>query len=76
MDKELGAQVDALCSKLIESYKTILKRSRIEDESVQQYELLQLSTASENIVSIFCSVKADSINNSSYFFSFSLGSEL
>lgn len=54
MDKELAAQVDALCSKLIESYKLILKRSRIEDESVQEYEQLQLSTATESIVSDIC----------------------
>jgi len=51
MEKELASQVDALCSKLIESYKLILKRSRIEDESVQEHEQLQLSTATENIVS-------------------------
>ena len=43
--------VDQHISKLLDSYKVLIRRGQIIDDSVQRFEELQLLTASENIVS-------------------------
>lgn len=50
-EKEFGRNVQMSCSRLLDSYKTILRRAQISDErSLQKYEELQLDAAVEQIV--------------------------
>ena len=48
--------VDQHISKLLDSYKVLIRRGQIIDDSVQRFEELQLLTASENIVSYNISI--------------------
>ena len=47
---EIKIIVDSQCSRLIENYKLLIKRSEIVDHSIQQHEQLQLSTSVQSIV--------------------------
>jgi hypothetical protein len=43
--------VDTSCSRLIESYRLLLKRSQIEDNAVQPFDQFQIHVCAETIVS-------------------------
>ena len=48
---DFSRDVNVNCSRLLESYKTILKRAQVADDfSVQMHEELQLQTSAETIV--------------------------
>ncbi len=47
---DLDQQIDLHCSRLVESYKILLKRGQVLDDSVQRHEQLQVYLSCDNIV--------------------------